>query len=167
MADYDNSTGGGAGQYWHSTAASSSHEWTHWNTDYLGDAIRVGNGTQTNTDIDAMTVAKSAQADAAAARTALEPRVTARFNTFVRAVTNRWNAIIHGTDRPGLGGRGYAAGMGMLNGLIDQVRAFAASKNWRSRGERALKGAAVGAGGELFFTVDLDANQAVLTGRGE
>jgi hypothetical protein len=146
MADYDNSTGGGAGQYWHSTAASSAHEWTHWNQDYLNDAIRAGNWAGTNTDIDAMTVAKSAQADVGAARTALEPLVTARFNTFVRAVTNRWNAIIHGTDRPGRGGRGYAAGMGVLNGLIESVRSFAGSKNWQSRGSSAAKGAAVGAG---------------------
>jgi hypothetical protein len=149
MEDYDHA-GGGAGPNWHSSAASSAHEWAHWNQDYLGDALRVGNWSQTNQDIDGMTVAKSAQADAAAARTALQPRVTARFNTFVAAVTARWNVLIHSLDKPGNGGRGYAAGMAVLNGLIDSVRAYASSKGWESRSARALraagKGALVGAG---------------------
>lgn len=38
MADYD-TAGGGAGPNWHSTAASTAHEWAHWNGDYVGDAV--------------------------------------------------------------------------------------------------------------------------------
>ena len=38
MADY-NTVGGGRGPNWHSTAASSAHEWAHWNTDYVTDSV--------------------------------------------------------------------------------------------------------------------------------
>jgi hypothetical protein len=134
MADYDTAGVGGAGANWHSSGASSAHEWAHWNQDYLADCIPTGNWTGTNTDVDALTVAKTAAADAAAARTALEPRVTSRFRTFVRAVTARWNAI---PDDPGAGGRGYAAGMRVLNGLIANVRAYATSKGWTGGGGAA------------------------------
>jgi hypothetical protein len=128
MADYD-TAGGGAGPNWHSTAASQAHEWAHWNEDYLGDAIPGANWTRTNRDIDAMTVPKAAHADAAAARTALEPRVTPRFRTFVGAATGRWNTII-ARDQPGGGGRGYAAGVRVLNGLIASIRTYAVIKGW-------------------------------------
>jgi hypothetical protein len=146
MSDYDNSSGGGAGPNWHSTGASSAHEWAHWIEDYLHDALPAGNWAGANADIDAMTVAKSAQADAAAARTALQPRVAARFQAFWHAVVTRWNTLIKGTDKPGAGGRGYAAGKAVLNGLIDSVRSFAASKGWQPKTGGALRGAAVGAG---------------------
>lgn len=129
MADYDTSGVGGAGPNWHSTAASRAHEWAHWNEDYLGSCIPAGNWTQTNQDIDRMTVPKSAHPDAASARTALQPRVDARFNQFVAAVTRQWNVIL-ANDVPGGGGRGYAAGMRVLNGLIGSVRGYAASKGW-------------------------------------
>jgi hypothetical protein len=145
IADYDNTSGGGAGRYWHSTDASNAHEWAHWNQDYLNDALRAGNWAGTNTDIDALTVPKSAHADAAAARTALEPRVTTRFNTFVAAVTARWNVLINGLDKPGRGGRGYAAGMAVLNGIIGRIQSYRQSKSWTSSGERALSGAGRGA----------------------
>jgi hypothetical protein len=132
MADYDNVTGGGAGPNWHSTAASTAHEWAHWNQDYLADTIPTANWTGANQDIDALTVPKSANADTAAARTALEPLVSARFRTFVRAATARWNVLIGTLDKPGKGGRGYAAGMAVLNGLISSVRAYAAAKGWNA-----------------------------------
>jgi hypothetical protein len=129
MADYDTS-GGGAGPNWHSTAASSAHEWAHWNEDFLGGAIPAGNWTQTNADIDQITVPKSAHADAAAARTALTPRVDARFNRFITALANHWNNVISPRDVPGGGGRGYAAGAAVLSGLINNVRTYATSKGW-------------------------------------
>ncbi len=131
MADYD-TAGGGAGPNWHSTAASRAHEWEHWNADYLGVCIPGGNWTQTNLDIEQMTVPKSAHADAAAARTALQPRVDARFNQFVIAVTRHWNNVI-AADVPGGGGRGYAAGARVLSGLIGSVRAYGSSKGWNRR----------------------------------
>lgn len=130
MADYDTAGSGGAGANWHSTAASTAHEWAHWNQDYLADAIPTGDWVRTNSDIDAITVPKAGNADAAAARTALRPLVDARFNTFLTAVTRRWNVLIGTNDNPGAGGRGYAAGMGVLNGLIARVRAYASSKGW-------------------------------------
>jgi hypothetical protein len=129
MADYDN-TGGGRGPNWHSTGASSAHEWAHWNEDYLGDTIPTANWTATNTDVDALTVPKAANPDQAAARTALRTAVDARFRTFVVAATRRWNAIINGKDKPGAGGRGYRAGMAVLNGHITAVRAHATAKGW-------------------------------------
>lgn len=144
MADYDTTASGGAGANWHSTAASTAHEWAHWNEDYLKDAIPAGNWTKTNKDIDKLKVAKSAHADKAAARTALEPQVTARFNTFVSAVTARWNVLINDKDKPGKGGRGYAAGLKVLNGLITKILAYAAAKGWSKTAATAI-GAGVGA----------------------
>jgi hypothetical protein len=132
MADYDTAAGGGAGPNWHSTAASRAHEWAHWNEDYLADCIPAGNWVQTNQDIDQMTVPKGDHADAASARAALAPRVTARFNLFVAAVTRRWNAVI-ASDVPGGGGRGYAAGTRVLSGLIGGVRTYATGKGWARR----------------------------------
>jgi hypothetical protein len=134
MADYDTAASGGAGPNWHDTAASRAHEWAHWNQDYLADTIPTANWTGTNTDIDALTVPKAANADQAAARAALRPAVDARFKTFVRAATQRWNALMTGTDKPGKGGRGYAAGMAVLNRHIAAVRAFATAKKWTGGG---------------------------------
>lgn len=130
MADYDTVGAGGAGANWHATAASSAHEWYHWNTDHLVSSIGAGNWTTANRAIDALTVPAAAHADAAAARAALAPEVTARFNAFVGAVTRHWNTVITPADVPGGGGGAYATGMGVLNGLIGQVRAYAASKGW-------------------------------------
>jgi hypothetical protein len=130
MADYDTS-GGGAGPNWHSTAASSAHEWAHWNEDFLGGAIPAGNWPQTNADIDLMTVPKSAHADAAAARAALAARVNARFGQFITALANHWNNVVIAVqDVPGGGGRGYAAGARVLSGLISSVRSYATTKGW-------------------------------------
>ncbi len=134
MADYDTAGSGGAGANWHDTAASSAHEWAHWNSDYLADTIPTADWRGANSDIDAMTVPKATHADAAAARTALQPAVDARFQAFVRAASARWNAIINGTDRPGRGGRGYAAGMVVLNRHIGAVRSYAAGKGWTGAG---------------------------------
>lgn len=131
MADYD-TVGGGRGPNWHSTAASSAHENTHWTGDYLGDAIPTANWTATNTAIDAMSIPKASAADAAAARTALSPQVTARFRTFNTAAITRWNTLITTTDTPGSGGRGYAAGQAVLNGRIAGVRAYATAKTWNA-----------------------------------
>jgi len=130
MADY-NSAGGGAGPNWHSTAASSAHEWAHWNTDYLADSVASaagGNWAQANTDLDALREPKASSADAATARTALTPKVNARFSTWRNATITRWNAI---PDSPGVAGStGYAAGMAVLNGLIGSVRTYATTKGW-------------------------------------
>lgn len=134
MADYDTTASGGAGANWHSTAASTAHEWAHWNSDYLADTIPTADWRGTNTDIDALTVPKAGNPDATAARAALRPAVDRRFRTFVAAATRRWNAIITGTDKPGLGGRGYAAGMAVLNGHISAVRTYATSKGWTGGG---------------------------------
>jgi hypothetical protein len=156
MADY-HSAGGGAGPNWHSTAASSAHEWTHWNTDYVADSVGSaagGNWPQTNTDLDALRQPKAASPTAAAARTALQPRVNARLATWRSRTISRWNAI---PDSPGVAGStGYAAGMAVLNTHIAAVRAYATSKGWtggapggggapRPRGRRAAIGAGAGA----------------------
>ncbi len=157
MADYDTAGTGGAGTNWHSTAASTAHEWAHWTGDFLGDCIPTANWSGANRDIDAITVPKAGLATAAAARASLEPRVTARFGAFVAAVIARWNVLITTTDSFGQGGRGYAAGMRVLNGHIAAVRAYAASKGWTgmSRGGRTAAGAGVGAlvGGGVGFAV--------------
>jgi hypothetical protein len=132
MADYD-TAGGGAGPNWHSTAASSAHEWAHWNQDYVGDAVTSatgGNWAAVNARIDALTVPKAAHADAAAARVALTPLVDREIAAWRRATIARWNALIGGTDTPGAGGRGYAAGAAVLATQIAAVRAFKTAQGW-------------------------------------
>lgn len=144
LADYDNATGGGAGLNWHATDASSAHEWAHWNQDYVGDAV-ASNWPAANADLDALREPKASSADATAARTALEPRVNDRMRTWRRAVIRRWNVLIDTTDKPGSGGRGYAAGMGVLNGYIGRIRA------WRlvTSAREAISGAASAVSGFL------------------
>jgi len=132
MADYD-TAGGGAGPNWHSTAASNAHEWAHWTGDYVGDAVASaggGNWAAVNARIDALTVPKAGNADAAAARTALTPLVNAEIATWRAATIARWNTLIGGTDTPGGGGRGYAAGAAVLAGHITAVRAFKTAQGW-------------------------------------
>jgi hypothetical protein len=144
MANYNSPGVGGAGPNWHSTAASSAHEWAHWNTDYIADSVisaAGGNWPQTNTDLDALREPKASSPTAANARTALQPRVNAGFATFCSRVTTRWNAI---PDTPG-NSTGYAAGMRVLNGHIAAVRAYANSKGWTGMSTGAK--AALGAGG--------------------
>ena len=130
LADY-NSPGGGAGPNWHSTAASSAHEFAHWNTDYVQDSVASaagGNWAQANQDIDALTVPKAANPDEAAARAALLPAVNSRVDTWRSATIARWNAI---PDSPGVAGStGYMAGMAVLNTHIAAIRAYAQSKGW-------------------------------------
>lgn len=132
MADYD-TAGGGAGPNWHSTAASTAHEWAHWNQDYVGDAVTTaagGNWAAVNARIDALTVPKATNADAAAARVALTPLVDAEIARWRAATIARWNALIGGTDTPGAGGRGYAAGTAVLATHIAAVRAFKTAQGW-------------------------------------
>ena len=132
MANYD-TPGGGAGPNWHSTAASTAHEWAHWNGDYIGDAVSSaagGNWSAVNARIDALTVPKTAHADPAAARRALEPLVDAEMTRWRAATIARWNALIAGTDKPGSGGRGYAAGAAVLATHITAIRAFKTAQGW-------------------------------------
>jgi len=132
LADYD-TAGGGAGVNWHSTAASTAHETAHWTGDYVGDAVTSaagGNWSQANTDLDALQEPKATSATAAAARTAVQPRVNARLATWRSATISRWNTLIDTTDSPGSGGRGYAAGTRVLTGHITAVRAYAQAKGW-------------------------------------
>jgi hypothetical protein len=157
MADY-HSAGGGAGPNWHSTAASSAHEWAHWNTDYVVDSVGSaagGNWPQANADIDGLRQPKAASPTAAAARAALRPRVDARLGTWRTRTVTRWNAI---PDSPGVAGStGYDAGMAVLNGHIAAVRAFATAQGWTGAGApggaapagAAPAGAAPAAGGGL------------------
>lgn len=130
MADY-HTVGGGAGPNWHSTGASSAHEWAHWNTDYVVDSVGSaagGNWPRANADLDALREPKSRSASAAAARTALQPRVDARLATWRSRTITRWNAI---PDSPGVAGStGYDAGARVLLGLITSVRAFATAQGW-------------------------------------
>ena len=130
MADY-NLAGGGAGPNWHSTAASSAHEWAHWNTDYVSDSVNSaagGNWPTANTELDALTQPKATSATAADAKTALQPRVDARVGTWRAATIARWNAI---PDTPGVAGStGYEAGARVLAGLISSVRTYAITKGW-------------------------------------
>ena len=68
-ACHTGAAGGGAGPSWHDTAASTAHEWAHWNGDYVGDAVTSaagGNWAAVNARIDALTVPKAGNADAAA-----------------------------------------------------------------------------------------------------
>lgn len=132
LADYD-TAGGGAGPNWHDTAASRAHEWAHWNDDYVGDAVTGasgGNWAAVNTKIDALTVPKAGNADVAAARAALTPLVNAELATWRSATIRRWNTLISTTDKPGSGGRGYAAGVTVLSGHIARIRAYKTSKGW-------------------------------------
>lgn len=134
MADYDTAGVGGAGPNWHSTAVSRAHEWAHWNRDYVRDAVGSaigGNWAQTNTDLDALREPKASSASRADARTFLLPRVNTRLATWRAATVARWNSIISSTDFPGGGGRGYAAGMTVLNRIIARVRTYVRSKGWR------------------------------------
>ncbi|WP_395715199.1 hypothetical protein [Reyranella sp.] len=130
MADY-NTVGGGRGPNWHSTAASSAHEWAHWNTDWVADSIgsaKGGNWSKTNQELDAIKEPKSSSADAAAAKAAMQGRVSARLTKFDNAATKRWNAI---PDSPGVAGStGYIAGAAVLATLISSVRTYATSKGW-------------------------------------
>lgn len=137
MADYDTAGAGGAGPNWHSTAASRAHEWAHWNEDYIDDAVTSaagGNWAQANQDLDALVEPKASSATQAEARTALQPRVDARLTTWRNATIARWNAVIGSTDRPGAGGKGYAAGAAVLSGLIAAVRTYATNKGWNGGG---------------------------------
>jgi hypothetical protein len=132
MADYDTATGG-AGPNWHSTAASIAHETAHWTGDYVGDAVTSaagGNWAGANADLDALREPKANSATSADARTALQPRVAARLATWRTAAVGRWNTLITTTDSPGSGGRGYAAGAGVLGTLIAAVRTYAIIKGW-------------------------------------
>lgn len=134
MANY-NSPGGGAGPNWHSTAASSAHEWAHWNTDYVADSVSSaagGNWHQANSELDALTVPKTGSPNEAAARAALQPRVNTRLATWRSRTIARWNAI---PDSAGVAGStGYAAGMAVLNNHISAIRAYAQSKGWTGAG---------------------------------
>lgn len=133
IADYDTSSGGGAGPNWHDTAASRAHEWAHWNDDYVGDAVTGasgGNWAAVNARIDALTVPKAGNADAVAAKAALTPLVNAELATWRSATIRRWNTLISTTDSPGAGGRGYAAGARVLAGHIAAIRRYKDSKGW-------------------------------------
>ena len=167
MADYHTAASGGAGPNWHSTAASSAHEWAHWNADWVIDSVSSaagGNWPQANADIDALRQSKATSTTAAAARAALRPRVEARLRTWRTRAVTRWNAI---PDTPGVpGSTGYDAGKVVLDGHIAAIRAFATAQGWTgaapapagsapatgglSRGAKfgigALGGALVGAG---------------------
>jgi len=130
MADY-NTVGGGRGPNWHSTAASSAHEWAHWNTDWIADSVNSNKGgewSKANGELDAITEPKASSADAAAAKTAMQGRVDARLLTFNNAAITRWNAI---PDTAGVAGStGYIAGAAVLATLISSVRTYATSKGW-------------------------------------
>lgn len=130
MADY-NLAGGGAGPNWHSTAASSAHEWAHWNTDYVSDSVNSaagGNWPTANSDLDKLTQPKATSATAADAKTALQARVDTRIGTWRTATVARWNAI---PDTAGVAGStGYEAGARVLAGLISSVRTYAITKGW-------------------------------------
>lgn len=133
MADYDNATGGGAGANWHSTAASTAHENAHWTGDYVGDAVSsatAGNWPGANTDLDALKEPKASSATEVAAKPALQPKVNTRLATWRSETIKRWNVLIDTTDKPGKGGRGYAAGVAVLNGHITAVRDYARTKGW-------------------------------------
>lgn len=73
---------------------------------------------------------KAGNPDAAVARTALTPLVNAEIATWRAATIARWNTLIGGTDTPGAGGRGYAAGAAVLATHIAAVRAFKTSQGW-------------------------------------
>ncbi len=133
MADYDSTTNGGAGAFWHATSASEAHEWAHWNLDFKRDALPSaagGDWARTNAELNALREPKSASSTPAAAKAALQPRVDARVATFRTDVVKRWNQIIGTTDSPGKGGNGYAAGMAVLNQYIVRVRNYKNQKGW-------------------------------------
>ena len=132
MADYD-AVGGGAGPNWHSTDASKAHEWAHWDQDYIDDSVKSaagGNWAQTNIDLDALREPKASSPTIAAAKIALQTKVNTRMSTWRSATISRWNTLITTTDKPGKGGRGYAAGVAKLTTLIGNVQSYKSSKGW-------------------------------------
>ncbi len=137
--------GGGRSPHWHSTAASSAHEWAHWNTDWMTDSIG-GRWPQANADLNAITVEKGwfgGYFDDP--QDELAPLVEARFNRFSRDAVRRWNAI---PDSPGVAGSiGYDAGQAVLDGLIARVQAYADAKGWSAAPVPAAEAAEGAAGG--------------------
>jgi len=126
MEEY-HQAGGGRSSYWHSYEASKAHEWAHWNTDWMVTCIGALWPTA-NTDLDAITIPKADAANAAAARPLLQAKIDARMATLRSALVAKWNPI---PDSPGAAGStGYDAGQAVLNGLIANVKAYAATKKW-------------------------------------
>lgn len=135
LADYNTAGTGGAGRYWHSTEASRAHEWAHWNTDWMLDAVLGSGGGDwlvANLQIEEMRVSKEDSGDSAAdGKTALEPQVEQRIEQVDTDATARWNAL---EDEPGAaGGSGYRAGMEVLNGIIADVRSYGATLQAQQR----------------------------------
>ncbi len=132
LSDYD-TAGGGAGPNWHGTAASLLHETTHWTADYVADSVNTaagGDWPKTNKELDALQQPKAVSAVALTARTALKPKVEARLQTWRAATVARWNTLITTKDKPGSGGRGYAAGKTILDQYVTSIRAYAQKKGW-------------------------------------
>jgi hypothetical protein len=128
MGDYD-VAGGGAGPHWHSTAASTAHEYYHWNIDWMTSCINAF-WPAAETDLENLNVSVTTANTKAAAITALTAQVNTRFNQYKISIVNNWNNVIAPADVPGGGGGGYAAGMAILNGLIASVTAFKVAQGW-------------------------------------
>ena len=129
MADYD-TAGGGAGPHWHATAASRAHEWAHWNEDWVADSVnsaRGGNWPAVNRAIESL---RETSLTILGALVALQLRVNALVAGWRTRAVNRWNTLIHTTDSPGGGGRGYAAGTLVLRFYITWIRIYRFLKGW-------------------------------------
>lgn len=111
ILNFHDKPGGGAGPYWHCTEASRTHEWAHWNEDWVADAVnssKGGNWPAVNAKIERLWVSKVlGRFTKEAGRKALEPLVNKQIDELDDEVTDRWNEF-DPTDKPGAGGRGYA-----------------------------------------------------------
>jgi len=134
--------GGGRGQ-WHDTAASTAHEWAHWNTDWMKNCLGA-TWPKYRKKMERLRVSKATYHTAVAAKTALEPLVSAKLSAMDAAATKRWNKI---PDKPGdLFANGYLAGQKVLDKHIKKVDAYATKKRWNLLG-KVIEAVTPGGGG--------------------
>jgi hypothetical protein len=133
---------GGRGD-WHDTAASTAHEWAHWNTDWMKNCL----GTTWpvyRRKMERLRVSKSKATDVGQARAILAPKVEAKLNALDSKATKKWNAV---PDEPGdWFANGYKAGQQVLDGHVKRVEKYADKKAWSLLG-KVKKALTPGAGG--------------------
>lgn len=122
---------GGRGP-WHDTAASTAHEWAHWDTDWMKNCL----GTTWPTyrrKMERLKVPKSTAATANDARAALQPLVEAKLTALDRAATKKWNKV---PDSPGdFFANGYLAGQAVLDKHVKKLDSYVTKEGWNLLGK--------------------------------